>query len=294
MPMSIETLTPTPTPPEPRVVLNRRTVPVGRWLLTGVVLAWFAVLILVPAVALVRAALAGGFGPFVEALASPDAQRAFGLTLGITVLATVVNAVFGVAFALVLVRQRFWGKTLADGLVDLPFAVSPIIAGLMLIILYGPQSPVGRWLDATGIRVVYNWPGMLLATTFVTLPFVVREVVPVLREFGVDQEEVSYTLGAGRWRTFWRVTLPSIRWGLAYGVTLTVARSLGEFGALLVVSGNILGRTQTATLYVHDAIESFNTEGAYAASVLLAGVSFVMLIGMEVLRRRVEAHEEPK
>ncbi|MBV8077652.1 MAG: ABC transporter permease subunit [Planctomycetaceae bacterium] len=118
--------------------------------------------------------------------------------------------------------------------------------------------------------------------------------MPVLREFGVDQEEVSYTLGAGRWRTFWRVTLPSIRWGLAYGVTLTVARSLGEFGALLVVSGNILGRTQTATLYVHDAIESFNTEGAYAASVLLAGVSFVMLIGMEVLRRRVEAHEEPK
>jgi sulfate/thiosulfate transport system permease protein len=289
--MSTETLT---TTPEPRVVLNRRTVPVGRWLLTGAVLVWFAVLILVPAVALVRAALAGGFGPFAEALASPDAQRAFGLTLGITVLATVVNAVFGVAFAVVLVRQRFWGKTLADGLVDLPFAVSPIIAGLMLIILYGPQSPVGRWLDATGIRVVYNWPGMLLATTFVTLPFVVREVVPVLREFGVDQEEVSYTLGAGRWRTFWRVTLPSIRWGLAYGVTLTVARSLGEFGALLVVSGNILGRTQTATLYVHDGIESFNTEGAYAASVLLAGVSFVMLIGMEVLHQRVAAHEEPE
>ena len=133
---------------------------------------------------------------------------------------------------------------------------------------------------------------MLLATLFVTLPFVVREVVPVLREFGVEQEEVAYTLGAGRWRTFRRVTLPSIRWGLAYGVTLTVARSLGEFGALLVVSGNILGRTQTATLYVHDGIESFNPEGAYAASVLLAGVSFVLLIGMETLRKRVAAHEE--
>jgi sulfate transport system permease protein len=265
--------------------------PVSRWLLTGAVVGWFVVLLLVPALALVRAALGRGVGPFVEALASPDARRAFSLTIGITVLATVVNTVFGLAFAVVLVRHKFWGKTLADGLVDLPFAVSPIVAGLMLLILYGPQGWFGRWLEAAGVRVVYNWPGMLLATAFVTLPFVVREVVPVLREFGVDQEEVAYTLGAGRWRTFWRVTLPSIRWGLAYGVTLSVARSLGEFGALLVVSGNILGRTQTATLYIHDGIESFNNEGAYAASVLLAGVSFAMLVGMEALRRRVEAHE---
>jgi sulfate transport system permease protein len=236
-------------------------------------------------------ALAGGVGAFVGALAAPDAQRAFGLTMAITLMATLVNTVFGLAFAMVLVRHRFWGKTLVDGLVDLPFAVSPVIAGLMLIVLYGPQGWIGRFLEAGGIRVVYAWPGMALATTFVTVPFVVREVVPVLREFGVDQEEVAYTLGAGRWRTFWHVTLPSIRWGLAYGVTLTVARSLGEFGALLVVSGNILGRTQTATLYVHDQIESFHPEGAYAASVALAGVSFVLLIGMETLRRRVEARE---
>jgi sulfate/thiosulfate transport system permease protein len=268
--------------------------PVLRWVLTGAVLAWFAVLILVPTLALFRVALAGGIGTFVVAIASPDAQRAFGLTMAITLAATVVNTIFGLAFAMVLVRHKFWGKALADGLVDLPFAVSPIIAGLMLIILYGPQGWFGSWLNGAGIRVVYAWPGMLLATTFVTLPFVIREVVPVLREFGVDQEEVAYTLGAGRWRAFWRVTLPSIRWGLAYGVTLTVARSLGEFGALLVVSGNILGRTQTATLYVHDGIESFNAEGAYAASLLLAGVSFVMLIGMEMLRKRVEAHETPE
>ena len=230
----------------------------------------------------------------MAALAAPEAWRAFNLTLAITAAATVVNTIFGLAFAIVLVRQRFWGRSLADGLVDLPFAVSPIIAGLMLVVLFGPQGWIGRWLEPMGVRVVYQWPGMLLATMFVTLPFVVREVVPVLREFGVDQEEVAYTLGAGRWRTFWRVTLPSIRWGLAYGVTLTVARSLGEFGALLVVSGNILGRTQTATLYIHDGIESFNTEGAYAASLLLAGVSFVMLIGMETLRRRVEVHEKPE
>jgi sulfate transport system permease protein len=252
------------------------------------------VLILVPALALVRGALAGGLAPFVAALAAPEARRAFGLTLAITAMATVVNTIFGLAFAVVLVRHKFWGRTLADGLVDLPFAISPIVAGLMLVILYGPQGWIGSWLEPVGIRVVYHWPGMLLASTFVTLPFVVREVVPVLREFGIDQEEVAYTLGAGRWRTFWRVTLPSIRWGLAYGVTLTVARSLGEFGALLVVSGNILGRTQTATLYIHDGIESFNTTGAYAASVLLAGVSFVMLIAMEALRHRVEAHEKPE
>ena len=266
----------------------------GRRLLIVAVVGWFAMLILVPALALVRGAMAGGFAPFVSALATPEAQRAFGLTLAITALATLVNTVFGLAFAIVLVRHQFWGRTLADGLVDLPFAVSPIVAGLMLVVLYGPQGWIGGWLEPLGIQVVYHWPGMLLATTFVTLPFVVREVVPVLREFGVDQEEVAYTLGAGRWRTFWRVTLPSIRWGLAYGVTLTVARSLGEFGALLVVSGNILGRTQTATLYIHDGIESFNTAGAYAASVLLAGFSFVMLIVMEILRKRVEAHERPE
>jgi sulfate transport system permease protein len=268
--------------------------PWGRRLLTAAVLGWFGVLILAPTFALARGAFAGGLGPFWQAIASPDAQRAFRLTLGITLVATAVNTVFGLAFAVVLVRHRFRGKALADGLVDLPFAVSPIIAGLMLVILYGPQGWFGRWLEAAGVRVVYAWPGMALATAFVTLPFVVREVVPVLREFGVDQEEVAYTLGAGRWTTFWRVTLPSVRWGLAYGVTLTVARSLGEFGALLVVSGNILGRTQTATLYIHDGIESFNTEGAYAASVLLAGVSFVLLVGMEALRKRVEAHERPE
>ena len=275
---------------EPRTRKATR-VTLGRFLLTAAVLIWFGILILVPSFALVRGAFSGGVGPFWNAVTSADALAAFRLTLGITLVATAVNTVFGLAFAIVLVRQRFWGKTLVDGLVDLPFAVSPIIAGLMLVIVYGPNGWIGRWLEAAGIRVVYAWPGMALATIFVTLPFVVREVVPVLREFGVDQDEVAYTLGAGKWTTFWRVTLPSIRWGLAYGVTLTVARALGEFGALLVVSGNILGRTQTATLYVHDSIESFHTEGAYAASVVLAGVSFVMLIGMETLRKRVESHE---
>jgi sulfate/thiosulfate transport system permease protein len=263
----------------------------GRWLLTGAVLGWFALMILVPAVALVSRALRGGLGPFLAALATPEAIRAFALTLRITAIGTVFNTVLGVAFALVLVRHRFWGQSLADGLVDLPFAVSPVVAGLILIVLYGPEGLLGRWIQPLGIHVVYALPGMVLACLFVTLPFVVREVVPVLRELGDEQEQAASTLGAGRWTTFWRVTLPSIRWGVAYGVTLTVARSVGEFGALLVVSGNILGRTQTATLYVHDAIESFRPEGAYAASVVLAGLSFLFLIVMEATRRHMAARE---
>jgi sulfate transport system permease protein len=274
-----------------RVVINGRRLPVSRWLLTAAVLGWFALMILVPAAALLRAAFSDGFTPFLEAVASADASRAFGLTLSLAAVSTVINTIFGVAFAMVLVRHQFWGKTLVDGLVDLPFAVSPVIAGLMLVVLYGPASWLGGWLDGLGLRVVYNWPGMVLVNLFVTLPFVVREVVPVLREFGVDQEEVAQTLGAGRWTTFWRVTLPSIRWGLAYGVTLTIARSLGEFGALLVVSGNVLGRTQTTTLYIHEQIEGFTSENSYAASVVLAGVSFVLLIGMETLRKHLSGHE---
>jgi sulfate/thiosulfate transport system permease protein len=263
----------------------------GQWLLTVAVLGWFALMILVPAAALVSRALRGGIGPFLSALVTSEAIRAFALTLRITAIATVFNTLFGVAFALVLVRHRFLGHWLADALVDLPFAVSPVIAGLVLILLYGPDGLLGQWIEERGIHIVYALPGMVLACLFVTLPFVVREVVPVLRELGDEQEQAAFTLGAGRWTTFWRVTLPSIRWGVAYGVTLTVARSVGEFGALLVVSGNILGRTQTATLYVHDTIESFRPEGAYAASVVLAGLSFIFLIAMEAARRHMAARE---
>jgi sulfate/thiosulfate transport system permease protein len=263
----------------------------GRRLLIAAVLGWFAFLILVPSMTLLRTVLAGGLRPFVETLTTPEVRRAFGLTIGITALATLVNTVFGVALALVLVRQRFWGRTLLDGVVDLPFAVSPVVAGLMLMMLYCPDGWLGRGLESAGIRVIYAIPGMVLATLFVTVPFVVRELVPILRELGEENEQAAYTLGAGRWRTFLSVTLPSIRWGVAYGVTLTVARSLGEFGALLVVSGNLVGQTQTATLYIHDGIESFHAEGAYAASLVLAAVSFVVLVGMEAIRKRLDARE---
>ncbi len=264
----------------------------GRALLTGAVLAWFAILILVPSLALVRQVSLGGLKPFLTAVARPEVQRAFGMSIGITALATVVNTVFGIGLALVLTRQRFWGRALVDGIVDLPFAISPIVAGLMLVVLYGPEGWLGRWLEPHGVRVVYALPGMILATMFVTVPFVVRELVPVLRELGEEYEQAAHTLGAGRWRTFWSVTLPSIRWGVAYGVTLTVARSLGEFGAVLVVSGNVIGHTQTATLYIQEGVESFHTEGAYAASLVLAAISFVLLVGMDFIRKHLEGAKE--
>ncbi len=276
----------------PLAASDRRPWPIGRWLLIGAVLGWFALLILVPSLALLRQVVQGGLRPFFETLATPEVRRAFLMTLGITALATVVNTVFGVALALVLVRQKFWGRALVDGIVDLPFAVSPVVAGLMLIVLYGPQGWLGGVLGKAGIQMIYAVPGMIVATVFVTVPFVVRELVPILRELGEESEQAAYTLGAGRWRTFWSVTLPSIRWGVAYGVTLTVARSLGEFGAVLVVSGNLIGTTQTATLYIHDGIESFHTEGAYAASLVLAAFSFVLLVGMEMMRRRLAARQE--
>jgi sulfate/thiosulfate transport system permease protein len=274
-----------------RPAVSSRSWPIGRWLLMTAVLGWFGLLVLVPTAALLRQVIAGGLRPFVVTLGQPEFVRAFGLTLAITAMATLVNTVFGIAMAIVVVRHRFWGRALVDGVVDLPFAISPIVTGLMLVVLYGPNGWLGRGLEGAGIRVVYAVPGMILATLFVTVPFVVRELVPILRELGEEHEQAAYTLGAGRWRTFWSVTLPSIRWGVAYGVTLTVARSLGEFGAVLVVSGNLIGQTQTATLYVHDGIESFHTEGAYAASLVLAGVSFVLLVGMDLIRKRLEARE---
>ena len=167
--------------------------------------------------------------------------------------------------------------------------VSPVVAGFMFIVLFGPDGWLGRWFEAGGVRIVFAVPGMVLATLFVTLPFVARQVVPVLREFGLEQEEAARTLGANEWQTFWRVTIPSVRWGLAYGVTLTVARALGEFGAVLVVSGSIIGKTQTATLLIHQEFTDFHYAGAFTASLVLAVVSFCLLVAMELIKKRVQA-----
>jgi sulfate transport system permease protein len=267
---------------------------VGRHLLIGSVLTWFAVLILIPLMALGRRVLEGGIEPLARAIMEPEIRHAFVVTAVITAIVTVVNTVIGIALAMVLTRQRFPGKMILDGIVDLPFAISPVVAGLMLVVVYGPSGWIGSWLEPQGIRVIYAIPGMILATLFVTIPFVVREVVPILRELGNESEQAAYTLGAGPWQTFIFVTLPSIRWGVLYGITLTIARSLGEFGAVLVVSGNIISHTQTATLAIHEGVESFHSEEAYAASIVLAGISFVLLIGMDLSRKHIESRETRK
>lgn len=258
----------------------------GRILLTVVSLAWFGVLVLFPVAGIFREVLRGGPGLFFSSLATPEAGNAFLLTVWITVGTVIVNTVFGVLLALVLVKQRFRGKLILEGLVDLPFAVSPVVAGFMLIILFGPNGWIGSWFEAQGVKIIYAFPGMMLATLFVTLPFVAREVIPVLREVGLDQEEAALILGASRWQAFWRVTLPSIQWGLIYGVTLTIARSVGEFGAVLVVSGSIIRRTQTATLHIHQEFTDFHYAGAFSAAIVLALTSLIILIVMQRVMRR--------
>ena len=259
----------------------------GKRLLLATVLIWFGFLILFPVGEIVLDALSSGIMPFLTALHTPAARHAFWLTLWITIVSVLINTFFGLILALVLAQQKFRGKTFLNGLVDLPLAVSPVVAGFMFIVLFGQQGWLGRWFEQGGIQIVFAVPGMVLATIFVSLPFVVREVVPVLMECGLEQEEAARTLGASRWQTFWRITLPSIRWGLAYGVTLTTARSLGEFGAVLVVSGSIIGRTQTATLHIHQEFNDFHFQGAFSASLVLAAVSFLLLIIMELVKKHV-------
>ncbi len=221
----------------------------------------------------------------IRALTSAAALNALKLTLLLAVTAVVVNTVFGVCLALVLARDNFKGRRIINGLIDLPFAVSPVIAGFMLILLFGRNGWFTGLIDALNIRVVFALPGMLLATIFVSMPFVVREVVPVLRHLGVEQENAAYTMGAGHWRTFWQITLPNIRWGLMYGVLLTFARSIGEFGAVLVVGGGVTLLTETSTLFIYRSLDDRNEVGAYAMALVLAAISFSLLLIMEYSKK---------
>jgi sulfate transport system permease protein len=229
-----------------------------------------------------------GVAPVWDQLTEPNALHAFKVTLKVAVFAVVLNTVFGVLVAVLIVRHEFPGKRLLNAFIDLPLAVSPVVVGLALILVYGKFSTFGGWLADRGIEVIFSLPGMVMATIFVSLPLVVREVAPVLEEIGIEQEQAAWTLGAGPVQTFRRVTLPAIRWALAYGVVLTLARSLGEFGAIAVVSGRLVGKTQTLTLYVEQQFQNFNVAGAYAASFVLAFIAVVILIVMNVLRPKEE------
>ncbi|MEA2277991.1 MAG: sulfate/thiosulfate transport system permease protein [Solirubrobacteraceae bacterium] len=249
--------------------------------LRAIVLAYLAVLLLVPVGLVFYRTFAHGLTPVWQSITTPAAIHAFWLTIEIALIAVPLNAVFGVVAALALVRGSFRGKAVLDAVINLPFALSPVVIGLALLLVYGRDG----WVHLP-FGVIFAVPGMVLATVFVSLPFVVREVAPVLREVGDEQEQAAATLGATRWQTFRRITLPAVRWGIAYGVVLSTARAIGEFGAVSVVSGRIAGQTETLTLLVQKRFENFDLAGAYAASALLAFIALATLLAMTVLRPR--------
>jgi sulfate transport system permease protein len=254
--------------------------------LRGFMFAYLGLLLLVPVGMVFYRALEKGLGPPIDALTTPEAQHALWLTCIVVLIAVPLNTVFGVVAALALVRRPFRGRAIVDRIVDLPFAVSPVIVGLALILVYGRNGWAGGVLGDLGIQVIFAVPAIALATIFVSLPFVVREVVPVLEEIGTEQEEAATTLGASAWQTFRRVTFPAIRPAVFYGVILTTARALGEFGAVTVVSGRLRGETETMTLFVQDRFERFDVTGAYSAAVLLALIALGVLFSMTLLNRR--------
>jgi sulfate/thiosulfate transport system permease protein len=258
----------------------------GRWGLRTFALGYLAMLLLIPLGVIFYRAFDHGFGTAWDAVTTPEALHAFYLTILIAAIAVPLNTVFGVGCALLLVRSNFRGKALLNAIIDLPFAISPVVVGLALVLVYGRFGWFGGWLLDQGIQVIFALPGMVIATMFISLPFVVREVVPVLHEIGDEQEQAAQTLGASWWQTFRRITLPAIRWGVGYGVVLATARALGEFGAVAVVSGRITGQTQTATIWIAQEYGKLNPTAAYTGSIVLALIAVATLLAMNAFKRK--------
>ena len=256
--------------------------------LIGIAIAYLALILFIPAFNVFVQAFKEGVGPFLGNLTEPTFLHAARLTLLIALIVVPINTVFGLCAAWVIARNQFRGRTFLISLLDVPFAVSPVVAGLMIVLLYGRNGWFGSWLEAGNIKVIFAMPAMVLASAFITLPFIAREVIPVLEEAGSDQEEAARTLGANDWQIFWRVTIPNIRWGLMYGVILTNARVIVEFGAVSVVSGNIAGKTQTLPLFVEEAYKQYATQSAFSAAVLLAFLAVVTLVLKEILERKTK------
>jgi sulfate transport system permease protein len=265
----------------------------AKWGLRGLAFGYLGVLLLAPVGMIFYKTFEQGFAAPFEAMTTPEALHAIQLTLLMVAIAVPLNTIFGVACALMLVRRRWWGNGVVDAIINLPFAISPIVIGLSLYLLYGNTGWFGPTMEDLGFQVLFAWPAMVLASIFVSLPFVVREVVPVLQEIGTEQEQAASTLGANGWQTFWRITLPAIRWGVAYGVVLTTARVLGEFGAVTVVSGSISGQTETLPLFVAKAHEQFQDEAAYAGAIVLALLALTTLLLMSVGGRKAKASSAP-
>ena len=257
-----------------------------RGLLVAVALAYVLVLLLGPLAGIIVYAFKAGVGVIGQTFTQHDALHAFYLTFVIMLVTVAVNTFFGVIVALVLARDHFPGKRLVSALVDLPLAVSPVIVGLMAVLLFGRGGWFAPFFAARGIQVIFALPSMILVTIFISIPFVIREVVPVLQELGIEEEQAAWTLGASKAQTFLRVTLPNIRWGLLYGIALSAARAIGEVGAVLIVSGAIQGQTETATLYILRAFDQFQYQQGYIVALTLAAFSIVLLIGIEIFKRK--------
>lgn len=255
---------------------------------TAIAILYVGVLVVAPLIGIAWAALRSGLSTWTATLSQPDVVHAYVLTGIITAITIVVSTVFGVVVALVVARDRFPGRSLVSAFVDLPLAVSPVIVGVMAVLLFGRGGWFQPWFAARGIQILFALPSMVLVTIFICIPFVIREVVPVLQELGVSEEEAASTLGASSWQTFFRVTLKNIRWGLLYGIALTTARAIGEIGAILIVSGSITGQTETATLYILRAFDQNQDASGYVVALTLALVSIVLLVGIEVFKRREE------
>ncbi|HUZ15867.1 MAG TPA: sulfate ABC transporter permease subunit CysW [Gaiellaceae bacterium] len=254
--------------------------------LRGIALGYLVVVLLAPLVMVFYRTFQAGLHPIWAALSDPNTVHAFKVTLIAAAIAVPLNTLFGVLCGLAIVRRRFPGKGLLNAFIDLPLAVSPVVIGLCLYLLYGRDGWFGSWFLGHGIQILFALPSIVLATVFVSVPFVAREVIPTLRELGTEQEQAAATLGATGWQRFWRITLPSIRWAVIYGVVLTTARCLGEYGAVAMVSGGVLGKTQTAPLLVDNYMNNFNTTGAYAASLVLALIAVVVLVAMTLVKPR--------
>jgi sulfate/thiosulfate transport system permease protein len=257
-------------------------------ILIGLALTYIILIVYIPAINVFYQAFHQGIEPFIHNLTNPDFLSAVRVTLLLALITVPINTVFGLCAAWSIARHQFPGRTLLLSIIDLPLSISPVVAGLMIMLLYGRQGWFGGWLQDRGIDIVFAFPGMAIATAFVSMPFVVREVIPVLEEAGVDQEEAARTLGASDWQIFWRVTLPNIRWGLMYGILLTNARAMGEFGAVSVVSGNVANTTQSLPLFVEEAYKQYDTEAAFSAAVLLALLAAVTLVIKEVLESKTK------
>jgi sulfate/thiosulfate transport system permease protein len=264
---------------------DRRTQAV-RASLVGVALLYVVVLIVAPLGGIVYYGLRSGFGVITDTFSQSDVAHAFYLTFLIMLIAVAVTTVFGIVVAFVLARDHFPGKSLVSALVNLPLAVSPVVVGLMAVLLFGRGGWFEPFFTARGIQIMFALPSMVIVTIFISIPFVIREVVPLLEELGMDEEQAAWTLGASRLQTFFRITLPNIRWGLFYGMALSAARSIGEVGAVLVVSGQLQGRTETATLYILRAFDQYQADRGYVVALTLAAFSIVLLMTIEFFKRR--------